>query len=273
MQLETVYSDQLISHHIHTHVHYEMLYLTEGWVSMRILGREYEAGPGDMIFLNQFEEHATRLLQSPYRRYYVLIPPNQLQAFGRDGELLSVFRLHGGSFPYVLHTGEKKPLFDAYFSGLMKIHGETGKYREMRLEALLTLILTQAQLLRPDLFRRPPEASLLPIQEILDILDRDYAEDFSLERLARRYHVSPGCLSMHFRQYVGMSPMQYVTQSRLTQAKRLLLETEQSVQAIAAQCGFADQSNFSRRFRQQFQCTPLKFRQKYRSGPGFPMKR
>ena len=77
MSLEIVYSDQLISHHRHTHVHYEMLYLLEGRVSMQIHGRELELGPGDLIFLNQFEEHATRLLQAPYRRYYVLIPPDE----------------------------------------------------------------------------------------------------------------------------------------------------------------------------------------------------
>jgi len=273
VRLEIVYSDQLISHHMHTHVHYEMLYLLEGQVSMRIREKEYTAGAGDIIFLNQFEEHATRLLKSPYRRYYVLIPPHQLQAFHKDVQLLSVFRLHGGNFPYVLHTGEKKPLFDFYFSAMRECSRETGKYREMRLEALLTLILTEAQLLQPDMFQQPMESALLPIQEILDILDREYAGDFSLENLAQRFHVSPGCLSSHFRQHVGMSPMQYITQSRLTQAKRLLLQTEQSVQTIAVQCGYADLSNFSRRFKQQFQCTPLQFRQKYRSSPGFPMKR
>ena len=273
MSLEIVYSDQLISHHRHTHVHYEMLYLLEGRVSMQIHGRELELGPGDLIFLNQFEEHATRLLQAPYRRYYVLIPPDELQAFHKDLHLLSVFRLHGGDFPYVLHTGEKKARFDLYFSLLKENALEDGNYRETRLEALMTLILTEAQQMNPAMFQQPVESSFLPIQEMLDAMDMDFTEEFSLEILAARYHVSPGCLSAHFRRHVGMSPMQYITQSRLTKAKRLLMQTDQSVQQIAMQCGYTDLSNFSRRFKQQFQCTPLQFRQQYKEKPGFPMKR
>ena len=273
MSLEIVYSDQLISHHRHTHVHYEMLYLLEGKVSIRIHDRELEMGPGDIIFLNQFEEHATRLLEAPYRRYYVLIPPNELQAFHKDLQLLSVFRLHGGDFPYVLHTGEKKARFDLYFSLLQEQTQEHGDYRETRLEALMTLILTEAQQMNPAMFQQTVESSFLPIQEMLDEMDLDFTGEFSLEALAARYHVSPGCLSSHFRRHVGMSPMQYITQSRLTQAKRLLMQTDQSVQQIAIQCGYTDLSNFSRRFKQQFQCTPLQFRQQYKEKPGFPMKR
>ena len=145
MRLEIVYSDQLISHHMHTHVHYEMLYLLEGQVSMRIREKEYTAGAGDIIFLNQFEEHATRLLKSPYRRYYVLIPPHQLQAFHKDVQLLSVFRLHGGNFPYVLHTGEKKPLFDFYFSGMQRPETVAGE-----------LSRNQLTLYNADVFRSVP---------------------------------------------------------------------------------------------------------------------
>ena len=108
MPLQIVYSDQLIGHHVHTHVHYEMLYVVEGAVSMTILGQEHLVQAGDLVFLNQFEEHATRLISEPYRRYYVLIPPRDLHAFHNDVELLSVFRFHGGHFPYVASAGARK---------------------------------------------------------------------------------------------------------------------------------------------------------------------
>ncbi|MBE5783634.1 MAG: AraC family transcriptional regulator [Clostridiales bacterium] len=272
MAFEIVYSDQLRSHHVHAHVHYEMLYILEGRALITIRGREYEAQAGDLVFLNQLEEHATRLLQSPYRRYYLLIPPHHLKAFHNDLQLLSVFRLHGGNFPYVLNTGDRKERFEFYFSLLKETAEKKNRDQDARFEALMTLILTEARALQPDMFMPSVEMSLLPIQEILDILDQEFSEEFSLEELAHRYHVSPGCLSSHFRRQVGMSPMQYVTQLRLTQAKRLLLQTDLSVQAIAIQCGYGDLSNFSRRFKQQFQSTPLEFRKSYRSRPSFPME-
>ena len=70
-----------------------------------------------------------------------------------------------------------------------------------------------------------------------------------------------------------MSPMQYVTQSRLNRAKVLLLKTELSVMDIARQCGYGDMSNFIRRFRREFQQTPLQFRQQQRGRPTTPMTR
>lgn len=266
---EAVYSDELLSHHIHAHVCCEILYLLEGEAAIAIRGREYRARGGDLVFLNQLEEHATRLLTASYRRYYLLIPPGEMQGLHRDARLLSVFRLHGGAFPYVLSTGERRARFDFYFSLLWETAQTRGEDRDSRMEALLTLILTDVRALRPDLFSVAREKELLPIQEILDILDEELDVPFSLENLAKRYHVSPGCLSAHFRHYVGMSPMQYVTQSRLAQAKRLLIQTGLPVQAIARQCGYGDLSNFSRRFKQQFQATPQQFRRACQAGPRF----
>ena len=268
MAIEVVYSDQPLSHHTHAHVCYEMLYLVEGEAALSIRGREYRARGGDLVFLNQLEEHATRVLQAPYRRYYALLPPQISRAFQRDMPLLSVFRLHGGDFPYVLSTGDRRNRFDFYFSLLLDAAGQPAEDAQCRGEALLTLILTEARALRPDMFAEDVQGGLLPIREILDTLDREFAGAFSLSDLARRYHVSPGCLSAHFRRYVGMSPMQYVIQSRLAQAKQLLVRTDWPIRRVARECGFADQSNFTRRFKAQFQATPQQFRSAGRPASG-----
>ena len=80
----------------------------------------------------------------------------------------------------------------------------------------------------PDLFLPPEDAAFLPIQEILEELDRTHGRDFSLEALAH--------------------------------ARMLLQSTELSMADIARQCGWQDVSNFVRRFRRQFQVTPLQYR-------------
>lgn len=266
MPFEIVYNNRLVSHHVHTHMYYELLYVLEGAVQLTIRGKSYDAEAGSLVFLNQFDEHATRLVSSTYRRYYLLIPPTQLKAFHNDVLLLSVFRLHGEQFSYVLQTGAEKPRFDQYFAMLKDTADRGGPYMDERIEALMTLILTDAHTLAPEMFTAANTFSFLPMQEILDELDRSFSDKFSIQTLADRYHVSAGCLSSHFRQLVGMSPMQYITQSRLTHAKQLLLKTELSVMEIAHQCGFRDVSNFVRRFRQQFQLSPLQFRHQTRAG-------
>lgn len=266
MPFEIVYTEKPVSHHYHTHVYYELLYVLEGEVKMSIHQTDYTVSAGSLVFLNQFDAHGTRLMQEPYKRYYLLIPPTQLKAFHNDVLLMSVFRLHGHNFPYVLPTGAEKPRFDAYFSMLRDTAQRGGAYMDERVEALMTLILTDAQALRPDMFIPANELSFLPIQDILDELDRNFAEKFSLNDLAQRLHVSSGCLYTHFRQHVGMSPMQYITLRRLTHAKVLLLKTELSVMEISMLCGYADVSNFVRRFRRQYNLTPLQFRNREQNG-------
>lgn len=269
MPFEIVYSDRPLSYHIHTHVYYELLYVSDGAVMMTIRGKEYRVEAGSLVFLNQFDEHATRMISDIYRRYYLLIPQMQLKAFHKDALLLSVFRFHGEKFPYVLPAGSDKTRFDTYFSLLKNAADRGGAYMDERIEALMTLILADALALRPDMFIPAGDTSFLPMQEILDELDRTFEKGFSLRSLAEKFHVSPGCLSAHFRHHVGMSPMQYITQRRLNHARELLNKTDMSVMEISMQCGYGDVSNFVRRFRQQFQVTPLQFRQR-RKGQSMP---
>lgn len=260
MPFMITYKDEASPHLSHTHVYYEMVYVLEGEVAMTIQGREYYVAAGSLVFLNQFDEHSTRLLSGVYKRYYLRIPPTQTRAFLNDALLLSVFRLRRSNFPYILSTGDEKPRFDNYFAMILDAYRRGGAYVDQRLEALVTLVLTDAQEIRPDMFAPPNTLSFLPIQDILDELDQRFAEDFSLADLAKRFHVSTGCLSSHFHQMVGMSPMQYVTQRRLHHARVLLIKSSLTVAKIAALCGYHDVSNFVRRFRQQYHVTPLQFR-------------
>ena len=261
MSFEIKYNELPTPHAMHTHTYYEMLYVLSGSAVITVRNRAFACGPGSLIFLNPFDEHASQPDQLPYKRYYLLFPTTQLQAFHNDVLLLSVFRFHGEQFPYVMQAGAMKERFDQYFSMLMDVQREGGSFADTRMEALMTLILTDAQALRPDLFIPANQLSFLPIQDIMNELDATFCSHFSLGELADKYHVSTGCLSSHFRRAVGISPMQYVTQSRMRRAQQLLLNSELSIAAIAEQCGYPDVSNFVRRFHLQFHQTPLQFRQ------------
>lgn len=263
MPFKIVYSDQPTFHPPHTHVYYELLYVQAGAVLLNVRGIERRLNAGSLVFLNPFDEHATRLCSGTYRRYYLLIPPMQLQSFCRDTHLLSVFRFRQDTFPHVLETGADKPRFDTCFDLLHQLAQRGGTLVEEEVEALLTLLLLLANDKRPDMFLPAFADELLPMGEILDELDQHFAQPFSLQALAQRYHVSPGCLSSHFNRCVGMRPMQYVTLSRLTQARALLMQTELPVMEVAHRCGYRDVSSFVCRFREEFGITPLQFRRQH----------
>ena len=97
-------------------------------------------------------------------------------------------------------------------------------------------------------------------------IDRHYAEDLSIEQLARQFYLSPYHLSHIFRQKTGYSLKQYVLRRRLGEAQMRLVNAQDSVQTISEAVGFADASYFSRIFSKYVGLTPTEYR-KFRIGP------
>ena len=78
--------------------------------------------------------------------------------------------------------------------------------------------------------------------------------------IARRLGVSVRTLELLFKQALGVGPGTYYLRLRLQAARRLLLDTRLSMQAVAVRCGFGSHSAFSRIFRQHFGLSPSAFR-------------
>ena len=93
----------------------------------------------------------------------------------------------------------------------------------------------------------------------------------------REHHFSSmaaarGLSDTHFRRLwqdmVGVPPRRHLVQIRLRQASRLLVQTTQSVAAIAAAVGYADPLHFSRSFRAEMGHSPVAYRTLHREPPG-----
>ena len=55
----------------------------------------------------------------------------------------------------------------------------------------------------------------------------------------------------------------YLRRTRLNAACKMLRETAVGLAEIAVQCGFNDQTNMTRAFRQELKITPLKYRRSF----------
>lgn len=84
--------------------------------------------------------------------------------------------------------------------------------------------------------------------------------DLSLERLAHVAGMGVPHFCTLFRKNYGVTPHDWVMQLRLDAASDLLRGSEHPLAEIAERTGFADQSHFTRRFKQRFGTSPNKWR-------------
>ena len=84
----------------------------------------------------------------------------------------------------------------------------------------------------------------------------------SLKDLAKKAHLSVTRYSELFREIYHISPIQYRLYSLLTDAKKMLLETDMTIDGISAELGFSSPYYFSRQFRLKFGVSPGKMRKK-----------
>ena len=107
------------------------------------------------------------------------------------------------------------------------------------------------------------------LQSILGYIDANLDSNLSLETLAGLAGVRTHQFGRAFKRKTGAPPHQYVLARRLEAARALLLETEDSLAAIAYATGFSSQSHMTTTFRREIGITPAKLRDRADS-PGDP---
>ena len=99
------------------------------------------------------------------------------------------------------------------------------------------------------------------VEAAKSLIATDVANNWSLDALARRLHVSPYHLTRSFRRVTGVPLHRYLTDVRLRTGLDLLLGADEStVTTIAHRLGFASHAHFTTSFRTLFGMTPSQAR-------------
>ena len=88
-----------------------------------------------------------------------------------------------------------------------------------------------------------------------------------MKSLAAMCYISPSYLSNLFKRETGTTLIDYINTQRTQRAAHLLVDTKQSVAAIAAQVGILDVNYFARLFKKSLGQTPTQYRRSHRTEP------
>ena len=90
---------------------------------------------------------------------------------------------------------------------------------------------------------------------------KNYSQKISLKEIAKSAGLSAPYLCTIFREEMGIYLSQYINKLRVVKAAVKLINTDYSINKIAAECGFEDQSWFSKIFKSKTGISPGKFRE------------
>ncbi|MBM6388070.1 MAG: methylphosphotriester-DNA--protein-cysteine methyltransferase family protein [Paenibacillus sp.] len=113
--------------------------------------------------------------------------------------------------------------------------------------------------------RCKPTGQRVPDQEwvsvVTNYINHHYSESLTLDILAQISHGSPYHLHRVFKRITGVTPVQYIQDTRMTKAKKLLASTTLSISDIGRQVGITNPAYFSAVFRKLTGQTPAHYRE------------
>ena len=99
--------------------------------------------------------------------------------------------------------------------------------------------------------------------KVLDYVKANIADDIKQSEVAELVAMTPQGFSRFFRATTGRTFVSFVNVMRIMEACRLLANTDKDIIDIAFECGYANLSNFNRRFAELKQTTPREYRSQH----------
>lgn len=196
-----------------------------------------------------------KLLETVHRHFGVLAPRNltfRPTTSTQDGGVL----------------GEARAVINSFLSSDAHSCPATIEARKLYENAIAVSLLLGVPSNVSDLIRRTDDA-IAPAQlrRAQEFMRHGVHEVIGIDDIARAAGCTPRNLQLTFRRVIGTSPMRYLRQLRMEDARRRIQSTDESATAIAMSLGFNNLGRFSKDYRTLFGELPSRTRRMRLSAP------
>ncbi len=102
------------------------------------------------------------------------------------------------------------------------------------------------------------------IKRVYEFVTNNYYRKITLDEISELVNMSPVTFNRFIKKRVGKTFINYLNDTRISFAVKMLLETEMSIGEIAFNCGFNNIANFNRIFKKSKNCTPSQYRVEFK---------
>lgn len=254
--------DQLIykigSYHYNWHNNLELFWLISGRIEMTVDGCSQVMEKGDIILINSNSGHVTFALKPNSIAMRMYISP--------DFFIKNSYNLDQGYFELNTLWEKNNPVFQHLRKALANLYlcTENGTKNLVKINKYLFSI---ADLLSEFYQKGNKKMNLQAVTQgetamdtVVEYIKNHYAEEITLDLLAKKCNYSSSYLSKLFKSELGINFYEYLTRHRLIYAIKDLANPELKISEITFRNGFSDVKSFNNMFKKHFQQTPSAYR-------------
>lgn len=224
------------------HPHGELIYVTEGSVSVTVDGQTHILHAGEVALLFPYLTHS-----------YENAPDSNV--------MIMLFDPASTVFDNTLQMQKPKCFFTEGRALYPLLDRAVFLYQKGRIKtamSYLNAVLGELLDVLP-LEERSGDAGDVTVR-LLSWCAEHFAEDITIKSVADALYISQSYVSKLFSQKLRCGFREYINTLRVHKAQTLLETTDQRILQIMAQCGFQNQSNFNRVFREIAGVSPRDYR-------------
>lgn len=252
----------------HAHDFFQIVYVATGRHVLRVEDQDWVLTSGDVLAIAPGTVIATREQSTDEgtKMWSVLfstdaIDPSAITLLPswRANPLLSSFANTGRGSLRIRVPEDVRGTCETHLVALQSELEQRGHWYADAARSHLTLFLVQLSRLDFDLVLDADCERLLTA--VFQVIEDRYQRPISLNTIAMEVAQSKGHLASVVKRRTGRTVGQWIAERRMREARRLLVDTNLTITAIASQVGFHDPGYFTRRFRLEHQLAPQAWRQ------------
>ena len=248
----------------HWHKEYEIIFVNSGWLELTLDADTLYLRAGDVVIVNPGVMHSAKPKAAKYE--CVVFSPDigikgHLSRYEQGKALLS-----GEAILPIFLIQENPAIKRAAVNLKLAMSGRKTGFELMALSSISALF---SEVIEKNLIMKASEKALkfserlLPFENAVSFIEKNYSSPISLERLAGIAGMSRKYFSEYFKKVSGKSPTDFLNCYRIERAAEMLMLGDKSVTEIAYECGFNDLSYFIKTFKNQKNTTPASYRRNF----------
>ncbi|MGF6989322.1 AraC-like DNA-binding protein/mannose-6-phosphate isomerase-like protein (cupin superfamily) [Lachnospiraceae bacterium PF1-21] len=250
----------------HAHDHYEFYYFMEGDLDYQIADQRYSLQKGDFMLIPSSVRHQALMKGDsvPYRRIILWLKEAFYEelagsfadlTYGYDyAKTNSVYHFRPDAISTKELQGKLIELIET-LRGSSPFKDLEGK---LKIANFLAVINSTIWSLKA---RSTPQKTPLYLQ-LGDYITAHLEEPLTLDTLAREFYLSKYHLAHTFKEHMGITLHQYISQKRL-QAIKNEIPTGTPITELAATYGFPDYTTFYRAFKKEYGLSPTEYKRSF----------